>query len=129
MNLLAALSIWKRLRREIHLKFVTIGYGDQAGYDRTDQPYGMPRTHTTPSCNAGVSRWGSPAKQPVQVRNHDAVATTSEHGPVPVLGATDGRIRDHRGCDLGGGRRVRREAPCAVAHGVVEVWPLQESGT
>ena len=31
-------------------KFVTIGYGDRAGYERTDPPCGKPLTNKTRGC-------------------------------------------------------------------------------
>ncbi len=33
-------------------KFVTIGYGDLAGYERTPQRFAMPLMHTTKSCGS-----------------------------------------------------------------------------
>ena len=106
-------------------KFVTIGYGDQTGYDRTDPAVrDAAHAHDARLRQAGVDM--GIAGAPVQVRNHDAAELTTEDGPfmsstLPVAGfaiveaATLAEAIDD----------VSR-TPCAVAHGVVEVWPLQE---
>ena len=41
-------------------KFVTIGYGDRDGYDRTDQSV-RDAAHAHPATAAAEPRWGSPA--------------------------------------------------------------------
>jgi hypothetical protein len=106
-------------------KFVTIGYGDQAGYDRTDAAVrNAAHEHDARLRQRGVDL--GVAGPPVQVRNHDAAGVTTEDGPfmssaLPVAGfavieaPTLAEAIDLVSC-----------TPCAVAHGVVEVWPLQE---
>jgi hypothetical protein len=61
-------------------KFITIGYGDRDGYDRTD-----------------------------------AAVRDAAH-------AHDARLRKSAILNL------VSQTPCAVAHGVVEVWPLNQTG-
>ena len=63
-------------------KFITIGYGDQAGYDRT---------------------------------------------PEPIRDAAHQQDAKLRSVDLAAAVEKVSRVPCAVAHGVVEVWPLKES--
>jgi len=107
-------------------RFVTIGYGDQAGYDRTD-PTVRDAAHAH---DVRLSRDGAAmgvAGRPVQVRNHDAAEVTTEDGPfmsstLPVAGF--GIIE---AATLAEAVDLVSGTPCAVAHGVVEVWPLQES--
>ena len=53
------------------MKFVTIGYGDQAGYDRTG-PATRDAAHAHDEHLRQVGVQMGAAGQPVQVRNHDA---------------------------------------------------------
>lgn len=107
-------------------KFVTIGYGDQEGYDRTD-PGVRDAAHAH---DARLRRHGvemGVAGGPVQVRNHDAVDVTTQDGPfmssaLPVAG-----FAIIEAATLAEAIDIASQTPCAVAHGVVEVWPLRES--
>ena len=107
-------------------KFVTIGYGDQAGYDRTDAAVrDAAHAHDARLRQDGVDM--GVAGPPVQVRNHDAAEVTTEDGPfmsstLPVAGF--GIVE---AATLAEAIDIVSRTPCAVAHGVVEVWPLQES--
>ncbi|WP_257625679.1 YciI family protein [Rhizobium sp. L51/94] len=106
-------------------KFVTIGYGDQAGNDRTPRAArDMAREH-----DASLRRMGALigiAGQPVRVRNTDAIRVETEDGAymassLPVAGFAVIEAKD-----LEEAIEMVSKAPCAVAHGVVEVWPLQD---
>ena len=107
-------------------KFVTIGYGDQAGYDRTDAAVrDAAHAHDARLRQDGVDM--GVAGPPVQVRNHDAAGVTTEDGPfmssaLPVAGFAIVEAET-----LAEAINIVSGTPCAVAHGVVEVWPLQES--
>ena len=64
------------------------------------------------------------AGPPVQVRNHGGGAPRTEDGPylrsdLPVAG-----FALIEAGDLAEAVRLVAGTPCAVAHGVVEVWPL-----
>ena len=66
------------------------------------------------------------AGTPVQVRNPDATGVVTENSPfmsssLPVAGF--GMIEAP---NLSEAIEIVSRSPCAVAHGVVEVWPLQE---
>ena len=106
-------------------KFVTIGYGDQAGYDRTD-PAVRDEAHAH---DAGLYERGFDmgiAGRPVQVRNPGAAGMTTQEGPfmsssLPVAG-----FAVIEAATLAEAAKIVSQTPCAVAHGVVEVWPLQE---
>jgi hypothetical protein len=77
--------------------FITIGYGDEAGYHQLSGDHrraAHARDDELSASGALVGRAGDP----VQVRNPDGAGVSIE--------------------------RVSH-TPCAVAHGVVEVWPLQ----
>jgi hypothetical protein len=107
-------------------KFITIGYGDQAGYDRTDQAVrDAAHAHDARLKQEGVEM--GIAGAPVQVRNHAAAGVTTEDGPfmssaLPVAG-----FAIVEAATLAEAIEIVSRTPCAVAHGVVEVWPLQES--
>ena len=106
--------------------FVTIGYGDQAGYDRTDATVrDSAHAHDARLRRDGVNM--GVAGPPVQVRNHDAAEVTTEDGAfmsstLPVAG-----FAIIEAATLADAIAIVSRTPCAVAHGVVEVWPLQES--
>ena len=105
-------------------KFMTIGYGDQAGYDRIDAAVrDAAHAHDARLSEGGVEM--GIAGSPVQVRNHDAAEVTTEDGPfmssaLPVAG-----FAIVEAATLAEAIEMVSRTPCAVAHGVVEVWPLQ----
>jgi hypothetical protein len=107
-------------------KFVTIGYGDSLGYDRTD-----PAIRDAAHAHDAQLRKGGAligiAGKPVQVRNHDAADIETARGPfmsssLPVAGFA---VIDAPNLDEA--IKMVSQTPCAVAHGVVEVWPLDRS--
>ena len=106
-------------------RFVTIGYGDQAGYDRTDASVrDAAHAHDARLRQEGVDM--GLAGPPVQVRNHDATGVTTEDGPfmssaLPVAG-----FAIIEAATLAEAIDIVSHTPCAVANGVVEVWPLQK---
>jgi hypothetical protein len=105
-------------------KFVTIGYGDQAGYDRTPQDVrDAAHAHDAQLQKVGVLM--GIAGAPVQVRNPDAAAIETTNGTfmrssLPVAG-----FAIIEAASLSDAIDMVSRTPCAVAHGVVEVWPLQ----
>ncbi|MCC7123884.1 MAG: transcription initiation protein [Acidobacteria bacterium] len=106
--------------------FITIGYGDRAGYERTD-PAVRDAAHRH---DARLRQMGATigiAGAPVQVRNPDASGVRTTHGPfmrsdLPIAG-----FAVIEAADIDEAARLVAETPCAVAHGVVEVWPLEVS--
>ena len=107
-------------------KFVAIGYGDDKGYDRTDATV-RDAAHAQDARlrKAGVVM--GIAGAPIQVRNHDAAKIETKAGPfmaslLPVAGFTV-----IEAADLAEAVLIVSKTPCAVAHGVVEVWPLKEA--
>lgn len=107
-------------------KFVTIGYGDQEGYDRTDTAVrDEAHAHDARLRAMGVAM--GIAGPPTQVRNHDGTGMTVERGAfmssaLPVAG-----FAIIEAATLTEAIELASTTPCAVAHGVVEVWPLQET--
>jgi hypothetical protein len=104
--------------------FITIGYGDRAGYDGTDAALrDQAHAHDAQLANRGAIM--GIAGAPVQVRNHDASGVRTEPGPflqssLPVAG-----FALIEASDLDEAVELVSRTPCAVAQGVVEVWPLQ----
>ena len=104
-------------------KFVTIGYGDQQGYDRTPADV----RDAAHAHDAELQKRGAVmgiAGRPTQVRNPDAAGVQVTQGaflsaPLPVAG-----FAIIEAADLAAAIAMVAKAPCAVAHGVVEVWPL-----
>jgi len=106
-------------------RFVTIGYGDEAGYERTAQQV-KDRAHGVDEAMREAGAVSGMAGKPVQVRNHGDAGTTTEDGSfmtsaLPVAGF--GLIE---AADLDAAIAMVAGTPCAVAYGVVEVWPLDE---
>ncbi len=105
-------------------KFVTIGYGDREGYERTDVGVrDEAHAHDERLRAAGVEM--GVAGSPVQVRNHSGAGVSVEDGPflssaLPVAGFA---IIEAESVEEA--VRLVSKTPCAVAYGVVEVWPLQ----
>ncbi|MCZ7641691.1 MAG: YciI family protein [Pseudorhodoplanes sp.] len=107
-------------------KFVTIGYGDQEGYDRTPAAIrDAAHVHDTKLRTAGAVM--GIAGAPVQVRNPDAGQVETTDGPfmaspLPVAG-----FAIIEAASLAEAIDMVSRTPCAVAHGVVEVWPLEQA--
>ena len=107
-------------------KYVTIGYGDRRGYDRT-QPSIRDAAHGHDARLREAGAVMGVAGAPVQVRNPDATGTKIRNAPfmtsaLPVAGFTVIEARN-----LDEAVKMVSGTPCAVAHGVVEVWPLEDA--
>jgi len=107
-------------------KFITIGYGDQAGYQRTapelrDAAHAFDERLQADGALMGI------AGSPVQVRNTEGKGVTVRPMPymrsdLPVAGfaVIDAATIDDAVALVAG-------TPCSVAHGVVEIWPLESA--
>jgi len=109
-------------------KFITIGYGDREGYERTPEPIrNAAHAHDAKLQKQGVVM--GIAGRAVQVRNPEAKGVNTTTGAfmssqLPIAGFAiieAGDINEAIG--------IVSLSPCAVAHGVVEVWPLEEPGS
>ena len=104
--------------------FITIGYGDSAGYDRTEAAV-RDAAHEHDARLLAKGALMGIAGEPVQVRNHDGAGLTTKPGAfmrsdLPIAGfAVIEAESAEQAAELVSG------TPCAVAQGVVEVWPLQ----
>jgi hypothetical protein len=107
-------------------KFVTIGYGDQEGYDRTeDVPKARAHEHDAWLVQQGAVM--GIAGSPVQVRNPGDRGVETANCPfmrseLPIAG-----FALIEAADMEEAVQLVAKTPCAIAFGVVEVWPLLET--
>ncbi|MEV6238411.1 YciI family protein [Lentzea sp. NPDC051838] len=107
------------------MKFVTIGYGSREDYERTPQTVrDEAHAHDQRLRAAGVDM--GMAGTPVQVRNPENTGRKVEEGAflradLPIAGFA---IIEAESLD--DAVAMVANTPCAVAHGVVEVWPLEQ---
>ena len=104
-------------------KFITIGYGDRKGYDRTPEPL-REAAHAHDKVLRDRGALMGVAGAPMQVRNHQDQNVQTEEGPymtsqLPVAG-----FAVIEASTIDEAIRMVSQSPCAVANGVVEVWPL-----
>jgi hypothetical protein len=106
-------------------KFVAIGYGEQEGYDRTSKAMrDAAHEHDAGLQKAGVLM--GIAGSPVQVRNPENAGVERTSGPFMSSGLPVAGFSIIEAASLSEAVAMVSKTPCAVAHGVVEVWPLQE---
>ncbi|MEB3983067.1 YciI family protein [Mycobacterium sp. 663a-19] len=103
--------------------FITIGYGDAAGYDRVSDDCKKAAHARDDELRAGGVLVGI-AGRPVRVRNPEGSGLRTEAGPylqsaLPIAG-----FAVLEADDLDAAIERVSQTPCAMAHGVVEVWPL-----
>ena len=107
-------------------KFITIGYGDKDGYERTeksarDRAHDQDKTLRREGALIGI------AGAAVQVRNPDAAGVNVTNGPYTVSKLPVAGFAIIDAVDLADAIAKVSRVPCAVTHGVVEVWPLIEA--
>ncbi|MDX3661466.1 YciI family protein [Streptomyces sp. ID05-26A] len=108
------------------MKFVTIGYGERAGYDATDQAVrDEAHAHDERLRAAGVEM--GVAGTPVRVRNTGGGGTKVEDGAFMTSALPIAGFAIVEAESLDEAVRMVAGTPCAVAHGVVEVWPLESA--
>jgi len=108
--------------------FITIGYGDQAGYDRTPASgRNLAHAHDDDLRAAGTQM--GIAGSPIQVRNPDGEGVNLEVGPFLTSGLPVAGFAVIEADSMEDAVAVVAATPCAVAHGVVEVWPLLDSAS
>jgi len=106
-------------------RFVTIGYGDQQGYDRTAVAVReAAHAHDAKLRKDGVLM--GIAGTPVQVRNPKATQVETANGPFMTSSLPVAGFAIVEAANLAEAIELVSKTPCAVAHGVVEVWPLEQ---
>jgi hypothetical protein len=103
--------------------FITIGYGDEAGYNRVSDECKRV-AHTRDDELSATGAVIGTAGQPVQVRNPEGSGVQVEQGSflqsaLPIAGFA---LLDAE--DLDAAIEQVSHTPCAMAYGVVEIWPL-----
>ena len=108
-------------------KFITIGYGDRDGYDRTDAAV-RDAAHAHDAQLRKTGTLMGMAGTPVQVRNTDAKHLDTRTGPFMSCSLPVAGFAVIEAATLADAVKLVSQTPCAVAHGVVEVWPLNQTG-
>ena len=105
-------------------KFLTIGYGDRAGYEQTDAST-LEAAHERDARLQADGALVGIAGEPVQARNHDAVGIDTTEGPFMRSGLPIAGFAVIEAADFEEAVSLVSATPCAVAHGVVDVWPMR----
>jgi hypothetical protein len=107
-------------------QFLTIGYGDREGYDRT-APSVRAAAHAYDAQLRAKGVLMGVAGLPVQVRNHDAARVQTSDGPYLTSALPIAGFAIIEAADMAEAVKIVSKVPCAVAHGVVEIWPLEQA--
>lgn len=106
-------------------KFITIGYGDREGYDRTAKAVrDAAHAHDEVLQKSGVLM--GIAGLPVQVRNHEAKKVQTEDGPYMAAKLPVAGFAVIEAPTMAEAIKMVSKTPCSVTYGVVEVWPLEQ---
>ncbi|HEY6473679.1 MAG TPA: hypothetical protein VIY26_12360 [Acidimicrobiales bacterium] len=104
--------------------FLTIGYGSSAGYEAT-APALRDKAHAHDAWLVAQGAVMGAVGAPIQVRNPECSGVTTTDGafmrsdlPFAGFALLEAASLDEAVARVAG-------TPCAVAHGVVEVWPLR----
>ena len=105
-------------------KYLTIGYGDRSGYERTPQSLRSAAHEQDSKLREGGAVIGI-AGTPVQVRNTLGEQVETKTGAfmssdLPIAGFA---VIDAE--DVSTAIQMVAQTPCAIAYGVVEVWPME----
>lgn len=106
--------------------FITIGYGDEQGYNRTPEAVRTAAHAQDEALRRGGALMGV-AGNPMQVRNHEAKEVVTQSGPymstqLPIAG-----FAVIEAPSMEEAIKMVSNVPCAVAFGVVEIWPLEQA--
>jgi hypothetical protein len=106
-------------------KYLTIGYGDEAGYQRTPLAI-REASHRQDNRLRESGAVIGIAGTPVQVRNPAGEGVQTQRGPflrsdLPIAG-----FALIEAASVEDAVSMVAETPCAVAYGVVEIWPIEK---
>lgn len=105
---------------------MTIEYGDEDGYKRTPVAVREAAHARDEELVKGGAVIGI-AGLPVQVRNPDATGVQTEDAAFMTSALPIAGFALIEADDLAQAIDMVSKSPCAIAHGVVEVWPLKEA--
>lgn len=104
-------------------RFLTIGYGNETGYNRTPLAI-RDAAHEEDSKLRKEGALMGIAGKPVQVRNPGAVHLETTDGSFMTSALPVAGFAVIEAADLAEAIKKVSGVPCAIAEGVVEVWPL-----
>lgn len=104
-------------------KFLTIGYGDRDGYDRTPEVI-RAAAHEQDARLVAEGALMGVAGAPVQVRNSEAAGVEVVAGQFMTTDLPVAGFAIIEAASIEEAIEKVSGVPCAVAHGVVEVWPM-----
>jgi hypothetical protein len=104
-------------------QFLTIGYGTESDYRATDESV-RAAAHAQDEALARRGAIIGIAGEPVQVRNHGGAGVRTEAGQFMTATLPVAGFALIEAADLDEAVALVAGTPCAVAYGVVEVWPL-----
>ena len=104
-------------------RFITIGYGTEADYRRTPEAVRNAAHAHDAALRADGATMGI-AGAPVQVRNPEVQGVQVAQGAFLASALPIAGFALIEAADLAEAIDKVSRTPCAVAHGVVEVWPL-----
>ena len=106
-------------------RFITIGYGNRDGYERTPRAV-RDAAHAQDAKLASEGAIIGMAGTPVQVRNPGGAGLETREGPLNPSQLPVAAFAVIEAATLDEAIELVSKVPCAVAYGVVEVWPLEE---
>lgn len=106
-------------------RFVTVGYGDREGYDRTPESV-LDAAHAQDARLQASGALMGIAGTPGQVRNHEAKGVSTQSGAYMTAQLPVAGFAVIEAATLEDAIEMVAQVPCAVAYGVVEVRPLLE---
>lgn len=106
-------------------KFLTIGYGDQSGYDVTPEEIRNKAHDFDAELVKDGRAMTSVLGKPIQVRNHQSKKVERADGSfmksdLPVAGFS---VLEAKSLDEA--VALCAQTPCAIANGIVEIWPIE----
>lgn len=104
-------------------RFITIGYGDEAGYAATPKAV-RDAAHAQDARLQAQGAVMGVAGPPVQVRNPQGKGLETAEGAYMASALPVAGFAIIEAADLAEAIAKVSGVPCAVANGVVEVWPL-----
>lgn len=103
--------------------FITIGYGDESGYEKTSAD-SKESAHAHDAWLVGRGAVVGMAGTPIQVRNHANTGVRIDEGSYLVSDPPSAGCALIEAAPADEAAELVSRTPCAVAYGVVEVWPL-----
>jgi hypothetical protein len=104
-------------------KFLTIGYGDREGYNRTPETI-RTAVHEQDAKLVAEGALMGIAGSPVQVRNPGAAGVETSLGQFMTADLPVAGFAVIEAASIQEAIEKVSGVPCAVANGVVEVWPM-----